>query len=70
MSPARNGDRPSPPWTLACAWCSYSIDVNARGAHGKDPGAGVEAARYMTAHVENEHGRTWQEYLDHSVLVT
>jgi hypothetical protein len=55
---------PSPPWTLGCPWCDFRIVVNARGAHGNDPGSGVEAATMMAAHVGDRHGKTWREFLD------
>lgn len=54
---------PSPPFRLLCAWCEFYIVVNARGAHRGDQGAGVEAADLMREHVEDAHGRTWDEYL-------
>lgn len=54
---------PSPPWTLRCAWCPYAVEVNARGMRGNDPGSGVEAARLMTRHVNEQHGKAWSEYL-------
>jgi hypothetical protein len=54
---------PSPPWRLHCAWCDWYIEVNARGAHGDDPGSGVEAALLMMEHVEHEHEKTWAEYV-------
>jgi hypothetical protein len=56
-------DKPSPPWILKCPWCAFRILVNARGQSGGDPGSGVEAAGLMTAHVEDDHGRTWEEFL-------
>jgi hypothetical protein len=48
-------DAPSPPWTYPCPHCSWHIIVNARGAHGRDPGSGVEAHRMMQAHIETHH---------------
>ena len=50
-------------WDLHCAWCGWYIEVNPRGQHGADQGAGVEAAEKMQEHVEQRHTKTWQEYL-------
>jgi hypothetical protein len=56
-------DAPSPPWTLPCPWCAFKLIVFARGARGRDPGSGVEAALRMEAHAGAAHGRTWREFL-------
>jgi hypothetical protein len=56
-------EAPAVPWVLRCAWCSYHIEVNARGGRGQDEGAGVEAAHVMQWHVM-KHGRTWREFLE------
>lgn len=55
---------PSPPFYLRCVWCRYSLLVHARGAHGADPGSGVQAAELMSEHVERDHKTTWHEYLE------
>jgi hypothetical protein len=60
-------DRPCAPWDLQCPWCVYKIVVNARGASRGDPGSGVEAALLMKAHLDEEHGRTWGEFLHKSI---
>lgn len=57
---------PAPPWWLRCTDCVYAILVGARGVHGGDQGAGVEAAEAMRGHVEREHGMTWTQYLNKS----
>ena len=46
---------PSPPWKYRCEHCDWYIVVNARGAHGNDPGSGVEAALLMRDHVAANH---------------
>jgi hypothetical protein len=56
---------PSPPWTLRCPWCEWKVIVNARGARGRDEGAGVEAAQLGERHALT-HGRTWREFLAES----
>ncbi len=53
----------SPPWKLSCPWCEWAVWVNARGAHGRDEGSGVEAAEMGKRHAEIIHGRTWSEFL-------
>jgi hypothetical protein len=55
-------DAPAAPWMLCCPWCEWSVWVNARGARGRDPGSGVEAALMGQRHAAG-HGRTWQELL-------
>ncbi len=57
---------PSPPWTLSCPWCEWGVLVNARGAHGRDEGSGVEAAKIAERHAKLIHGRTWREFLEAS----
>lgn len=52
-----------------CPWCAYYIEVHARGQHGADQGAGVEAAGLMKRHIRVDHPqRTWQEFLAIPVL--
>lgn len=46
---------PPPPWTLRCPDCEWSVLVFARGAHGNDPGSGVEAAQMLERHKEVAH---------------
>lgn len=55
---------PSPPWTLKCYWCDFSIIVNARGMHGKDQGSGVEAGNLMKDHIEEVHNKSWREFCE------
>jgi hypothetical protein len=50
-------------WKLACPWCSFYIDVGPRGARGRDPGAGVEAAELMQDHTAHRHGKSWRDFL-------
>lgn len=52
------------PWYLHCPWCSASVEVNARGQRGGDPGAGVEASDLMRLHIEAAHGKTWADFLE------
>jgi hypothetical protein len=53
---------PSPPWTYYCPnGCGFHIIVNARGAHGNDPGSGVEAALAMREHVSIAHPASSEE---------
>jgi hypothetical protein len=54
---------PSPTWQLRCPWCDWLLIVGARGARGRDPGAGVEAAERATQHAAEVHDKTWQEFL-------
>ena len=54
---------PATPWRLPCPWCAFYVQVAARGARGSDPGAGVQAAEVMRAHVEERHNETWQSFL-------
>lgn len=56
-------ERPALPWKLHCRWCSFYIEVSARGAHGGDPGAGVEAADLMAEHIVTAHQKTWRDFL-------
>ena len=50
------------PWNLRCPWCTFYIEVNARGMRGADQGAGVEAADLMREHVAT-HGKSWSQFL-------
>lgn len=50
-------------WRLHCAWCPITIHVGPRGGHGKNQGAGVEAATIMETHVGCVHGKSWAEFL-------
>lgn len=50
-------------WKLTCPWCEWYAWVNPRGAHGNDPGSGVEAALIGRRHAEVVHGKTWSDFL-------
>lgn len=56
---------PSPPWTLRCPDCDWHAIVFARGAHGKDPGSGVEAAQALDRHRKERHPRPAPDYDPH-----
>ena len=51
-------------WNLNCPWCEFYIVVGPRGAHGGDPGAGVEAADMMREHCQVRHEKSWEEFLE------
>ena len=56
-------DAPSPPWKLQCPWCDWHCWVFPRGQRGDYQGSGFEAAKLGERHAEEEHGRTWVDWL-------